>query len=105
VGVRGVLLRFENRKLEDLYTTGRGAEKYAEGVVDAFSSVLQIVDAAPASSDLYALKGLRVEKLKGKQGRRGERSLRLNDQYRLIFRLDSQGEEETFVVLRIEDYH
>ena len=53
--------------------------------------------------DLYALKGLRYEKLKG--DRAGERSLRLNDQWRLIVRPVSEADGRVMLIIEIVDYH
>jgi len=53
--------------------------------------------------DLYALKSLRFEKLKG--ARSHQRSVRLNDQWRLILQLQGDGEAKTVLIVSIEDYH
>ncbi len=53
--------------------------------------------------DLYALKSLRLEKLKGK--RQSQHSMRLNDQYRLIVEFMKGNEGETVRIIKIEDYH
>jgi toxin HigB-1 len=98
-----VRFRFESQKLEDLYTSEAGARKYPPGVVDAFFEVMAIIEAAKDERDLYALKSLRFEALKG--NRAGERSLRLNKQYRLIVRLVEDDQGRVMLVLDIEDYH
>ena len=56
---------FENKKLEALYTEEKGAHKYSPGLVDAFLDVMSVIAAAVDERDLYKLKGLRYEKLKG----------------------------------------
>ena len=83
---------FQTKKLEALYTEEKNAHKYP-GVVDDFFEVMAIIDAAVDERDLYAQKGLRFEKLQGKRGKEGQRSLRLNAQWRLIVTLaeDEQG--------------
>lgn len=58
-----------------------------------------MLDAAKALSDLAVLPGNRCEKLKG--GRKGQYSIRINDQYRICFHWhegDAYGVEVT-------DYH
>ncbi|MEY3403765.1 MAG: hypothetical protein RLZZ86_3387 [Cyanobacteriota bacterium] len=67
-------------------------------MVDDFFEVMAIIDAAVDERDLYAQKGLRFEKLQGKRGKEGQRSLRLNAQWRL-----EQGNYLT--IIDIEDYH
>lgn len=95
--------RFENRKLEELYTSEVGARKYPTAVVDAFFDVMAVIANAPDERDLYALKSLHFEALKGT--RAGERSLRLNKQFRLIVRLERDQEGSLVLVIKIEDYH
>ncbi|UCJ10859.1 MAG: type II toxin-antitoxin system RelE/ParE family toxin [Phormidium sp. PBR-2020] len=51
---------------------------------------------------LYALKGFQFEKLKG---RPGERSLRLNKQWRLIVAVERDEEGGYLLIIDIEDYH
>ena len=53
--------------------------------------------------DLYALRSLHYEKLKG--ARKHQRSLRLNDQFRLIVEIEETQGARTIVVKGIEDYH
>jgi len=74
-------------------------------VVDDFFEVMAIIDAAVDERDLYAQKGLRFEKLKGKRGNQGQRSLRLNDQWRLIVTVDEDNEGNYLTIIDIEDYH
>lgn len=54
---------------------------------------------------MYALKGLRFEKLKGKRGKQGQYSLRLNQQWRLIVSLEEDEEGKYILIIDIEDYH
>lgn len=102
----GVALRFQfqKKKLEALYTEEKNAHKYPD-VVDDFFEVMAIIDAALDERDLYALKGLRFEKLSGKRGKQRQRSLRLNDQWRLIVVLDQDEQGQYLTIIDIEDYH
>ena len=95
--------RFANKKLEALYTSEAGAKKYPAVVIDAFFEVLHAIDAAVDERDLYALKGLHVETLKG--DRAGQHSLRLNKQFRLIVTIEQDPQGNVIVVLEIDDYH
>ena len=72
-------------------------------VVDGFFEVLRVVDAAEGVGDLYAFKSLHFEKLTG--DRSGQRSLRLNRQWRLIVTVDVELAEPELVVEEIVDYH
>jgi len=95
--------RFGTKKLEALYTEERNAHKYPTGVVDAFFEAMTIIDSAVDERDLYAFKGLRFEKLGG--DRRGQRSIRLNKQFRLILALERDDQGKYLSISDIEDYH
>lgn len=60
---------------------------------------LLILDAAETLHDLLAPPGNRLEKLKG--DRRGQLSIRINDQWRICFRWTPAGPEDVEIV----DYH
>jgi proteic killer suppression protein len=79
------------------YTAGLGHD-----IVKAFRKVVQVIRNAMDERDLYAMKSLHYEKLKGQRSH--ERSLRLNIQFRLIVELD-QGDVKTVVVVGIEKHY
>lgn len=60
---------------------------------------LDMIDAAGAIGDLASPPGNRLETLKG--DRKGQHSIRINDQYRICFRWSTQGAEAVEIV----DYH
>lgn len=101
------ILRFEfkSKKLLLLYTEEKGAHKYKPEVIDAFFDVMSIIDAASSEADLYALKSLHFEKLEGNRGKLGQRSLRLNDQFRLILTIKKDKSGKYLLIIDIEDYH
>jgi proteic killer suppression protein len=101
----GHVLRFQfkSRKLAALYVEEKDAHKYPPAVVDAFFDVVGIIDAALDERDLYALKGLRCEKLKG--AREHQHSVRLNKQHRLILELENDNQGRYIRIIDIEDYH
>ncbi|MGH7514152.1 MAG: type II toxin-antitoxin system RelE/ParE family toxin [Gemmatimonadales bacterium] len=72
-------------------------------VVKGFRKVMQAIRAAVDERDLYALKGLRFEKLVGK--RQGQHSLRINDQWRLIVEIRGVAPRKQMGVIEIADYH
>jgi len=98
-----VRFRFANKKLESLYTSEAGGKKYPAAVVDAFFEVMQAISAAVDERDLYALKGLRFEALKG--DRIGQHSMRLNKQFRLVVAIEQDPQGNVIVVIEILDYH
>ncbi len=95
-------VRFADKKLQRLeiepgYTAGFGPD-----LVKAFRRKMPVLRSAVDERALYAMKSLHYEKLKGKRSR--QRSMRLNDQWRLIVGIENAG-NKTVVVVSIEDYH
>jgi proteic killer suppression protein len=72
-------------------------------VIAACRKKLVFLRAATDERDLRNWKSLRFEKLDGQ--REGQRSIRLNDQWRLIFVLDDSVTPASLEVLEVADYH
>ena len=72
-------------------------------LVRQFRKAVQLLHAAEDERDLYALRGLRLEKLVG--DRTGQHSVRLNKQWRLILRFVTRLDGRTVVVVEVVDYH
>jgi toxin HigB-1 len=68
-------------------------------LVDRAREKLFLIDDAEALGDLRSPPGNRLEALKG--DRKGQYSIRINDQYRICFRWTEQGAREAEIV----DYH
>lgn len=96
-------IKFADKNLDRLETDPRYNGGYSQAVVRAFRKVLQVLRAADDERDLYALKGMHFEKLSG--NRSHQRSVRLNDQWRLILELKDQIPSKQVIVISIEDYH
>jgi len=94
---------FADSKLERLYTDEKDAHKYPEGIPNAFFDVMGVIAGAKDERDLRALVSLRYEKLKGKRSH--QRSLRLNDQYRLVVEREEDEDGYVFRIVALEDYH
>lgn len=77
--------------------------KLGGDIIRAYRKVVSIVLAASDERDLYTMRSLHFEKLEG--NRAGQRSLRLNKQWRLIVRLEPTREGKLVVVIEIVDYH
>jgi proteic killer suppression protein len=75
-------VRFADPDLDLLETDPEYTGGYATEAVRGFRKVLQVIRAALDERDLYALRSLNFEKLKG--DRVGQHSLRLNKQWRLV---------------------
>jgi proteic killer suppression protein len=68
-----------------------------------YRKVIGIVVAAASELDLMAMRSLKFEKLKGR--RKGQHSLRLNRQWRLIVRLVEGDRGRVVMVVEVTDYH
>jgi toxin HigB-1 len=92
-----VIQSFKNRAVERLWlgeTVRRfvGIEKQARRKLDALNSARDL-------NDLYVIPGNRLEVLKG--NRKGQHSIRINDQWRICFVWTSDGP----IDVEIADYH
>ncbi len=89
---------FADRDTEQLWFTGRAgrlpASLWSRGLAK-----LQLLDAAVELSFLRVPPGNRLEALRG--DRRGQHSIRINDQWRLCFRWTGTDAED----VEITDYH
>jgi toxin HigB-1 len=94
---------FAKKKLERLYLEGIGAEQYPEAVYLSFVDAIRLLILAPDERTLYQIPGFRPEKLQGK--RRFDKSIRLNKQFRLIYRIEQDPDGNFCFVLDLEDYH
>jgi toxin HigB-1 len=94
---------FEDSYLDRLETDGAYDGGYSPAIVKAFRKRLQVIRAAHDERDLYALKSLHFERLKG--NRDHQYSMRLNDQWRLILELQSEAPNKVVMIVSIEDYH
>lgn len=94
---------FKRKREREIYEREKGKERYPREVVDAFFDVMTSILAAHDIRDLYAQKSLRFEKLKGP--RKHQRSMRLNEQYRLIVTIEENRQGQYLLVHGIEDYH
>ena len=72
-------------------------------VVKMFRKRIQYIRAADDERSFYAMRSLRFEKLRG--DRKGQYSMRLNDQWRLILELQKSGKQTVAELVSVEDYH
>lgn len=96
-----MLASFGDRATEDLYhgrPTAR-ARRFPADVVETALLKLDSLNGAASMLDLRSPPGNRLEALKGE--RKGMHSIRVNDQWRLVFRW--QGNDAYDV--RLTDYH
>ena len=93
---------FKNKGTEDI-NYGRGTKEAFRALPKELHRKAQIklarLGAATSIQDLQEIRGNRFERLKGE--RKGQCSIRINDQYRICFK----WEKENAVSVKIVDYH
>lgn len=94
---------FRDKSCDRLETDPTYSAGHSAAIVTAFRKRIQFIRAAADERDFREMRSLHYEKLKG--NRSHQRSMRLNDQWRLILELDKSGNETVVVVVGIEDYH
>jgi toxin HigB-1 len=94
---------YGDSKLARIETDDAASTKLPISVIMSCRRKLVVLRAAPDERTLRNWKSLHYERLKG--DRDGQRSIRLNDQWRLIFSLDESARPPTIIILEIEDYH
>ncbi|MBN8893317.1 MAG: type II toxin-antitoxin system RelE/ParE family toxin [Rhodanobacter sp.] len=96
-------VRFEDPSLERLEKDPKYTAGLDGALVKVFRKRLQFIRAAVDERTFYVMKSLHYEKLKGDCD--GQRSMRLNDQWRLILRLQEDDRGKLVVIVSIADYH
>ncbi len=94
---------FADAELDLIETDQAGSTRLGVAVIKSARRKLTVLRAAVDDRSLRNWKSLHYEKLRG--DREGRRSIRLNDQYRMVFELDEETEPQTITILEIEDYH
>lgn len=89
---------FRDRKVEQFFHGGRCPPDW-KAIERTLFRKLALLDDAIELRDLGQLPGNRLEALKG--DRKGQHSIRINDQWRICFRWSEQGPQDVEVV----DYH
>ncbi len=95
-------IEFRNRGTEDVFDgadTKAARKLVPPALVDRAREKLFLIDDAEVLEDLRIPPGNRLEALKG--DRRGQHSIRINDQYRVCFRWTEHGARDVEIV----DYH
>lgn len=96
-------IAFADESLALLETDDAGETRLPVAVIRSARKKLVMLRAAPDDRTLRKWKGLHYEKLKG--DRDGQRSIRLNDQFRMVFILDNEADPKRVTILAVEDYH
>ena len=96
-------IEFRDKTLA-LIETDRAAEtRLPISVINSLRDKLVVIRAAPDERTLRNWKSLHYERLEG--NRSGQRSIRINKQWRLVFILDTECTPNKMTILAVEDYH
>jgi proteic killer suppression protein len=98
-----VEVRHDDKDLEELEFDPKCRTRWAPAIVKAFRKRMQQLRAVHDERDLKGNRGMKFEEMKG--DRKGDFSVRLNKQWRLILRVEESGSHRVLVVKSIEDYH
>ncbi|MCI5046533.1 MAG: type II toxin-antitoxin system RelE/ParE family toxin [Aquisalinus sp.] len=96
-------VEFADSELAKIETDNAGDTRLPVAVIRGARRKLTVLRAAPDDRTLRNWKSLHYEKMKG--DRKGQRSIRINSKYRIVFTLDSEAEPQKATILAIEDYH
>lgn len=97
-----MILSFRDNWLRDFFLHDRASRKIPAKLTAALFRKLQIVDEASHDADLRVPPGNRFEKLRGKL--EGWHSIRVNEQWRLIFHWNGQLGEASSIYLDNHSY-
>ena len=95
-------IEFWDKSLSLIETDRASETKLPALVINSFRDKMVVLRAAPDERTLRNWKSLHYEKLKGQEG---ERSIRLNKQWRVVFLIETGCKPNKLKVLRVEDYH
>ena len=94
---------FADPALALVETEDAGRTRLPVAVIKSARRKLTVIRAATDDRSLRNWKSLHYEKLKG--DRDGLRSVRLNDQFRMVFTLNENVTPQIVTIIAIEDYH
>jgi proteic killer suppression protein len=96
-------VEFADKRLAAIETDEAAKTGLPVPVIRSARRKLTVLRAATDDRTLRNWKSLHYEKLKG--DREGQRSIRVNDKYRIVFTIDNEAEPKKATILSIEDYH
>lgn len=96
-------VEFADKNLAEIETDDAAKTGLPISVIRSARRKLVTLRAATDDRTLRNWKSLHYEKLKG--DREGQRSIRINKKYRIVFTLDDDASPKKATILAIEDYH
>lgn len=96
-------IEFRDKKLALIRTERAHELKLPFAAIKGARDKILIIESAPDERTLRNWKSLNYKKLTGEQD--GQRQVRINDQYRIVFTLDETTIPPTVMILEIGDPH
>jgi proteic killer suppression protein len=96
-------IEYRDKRLVLIPTVRAAETRLPVSVIKSLREKLVVISAAPDERTLRNWKSLHYEQLKG--DRQGQKSIRLNDQYRLLLEVDDSHSPPKVILLGVEDYH
>lgn len=96
-------VNYKDKKLALLETDRASETKLPESVINSFRFKVVQLKAAPDERTLRNVKSLHYEKLRGK--RDGQRSIRLNEKWRVVFTLNDSSIPHQITILEITNHY
>lgn len=96
-------IKFENKKFEKVETEFAHETKLPPDVIKSAQKKLQFLRATKDEKTLMNWKSLHYKTLSG--NKKGLRSIRLNDKWRMIFKIEIEEDNLKALIVSIEDYH
>lgn len=96
-------IEYRDKRLALIPTVRAAETRLPVSVIKSLREKLVVISAAPDERTLRNWKSLHYEQLKG--DRQGQKSIRLNDQYRLLLEVDDSHSPPKVILLGVDDYH
>ncbi|MCV6608889.1 MAG: type II toxin-antitoxin system RelE/ParE family toxin [Campylobacterales bacterium] len=93
-----MITSFAEKETEEFYITGK-SKKFEQSILKTAIRKLTYLNSADSIEDLKSPPGNNLELLKGSY--QGKYSIRINKQYRIVFRFENQNAYDVEIV----DYH
>ena len=98
-----MIVTFRKKEHAKIETEEAPQLKLPLSVIRATRKKLTLLKAAPDERTLRNWKSFHYEKLKGEK--KGLKSIKINDQWRMVFALNNNTNPPTVSIIDIEDYH
>jgi len=96
-------VEFQDDNLDRLETDPDFTAGFSREVVRAYRMRIQAIRDATDERDLYVFKSWKFKKMRG--ARSYQRSIRLNNQWRMIVEIKKSQPSNTMIIVAVEDYH